>query len=416
MRTIFIECNMGAAGDMLMSALSEIIDTSDIFIDEMNNLGLENVVFTREKVQKCGVFGTHISVKVSGEEEHSHDINQNEHEHHHHEHHHKHHHEHAHHHHSHAIGMSEIAEIINALPVSAKVKSDAIAVYRIIAEAEAKVHGKTADSVHFHEVGTFDAIADIIGVCKLIEQIAPEKIVVSPINTGFGQVQCAHGILPVPAPATAEILTGIPTYSGNIRGELCTPTGAALLKHFAATFGEKPVMTVEKIGYGMGNKDFSAANCVRVFLGETANDKNEDNEFTDEITEIICNIDDMTGEELGFALEILLENGALDTAVIPCVMKKSRPAQMLLCLCKTADSDKFVRLIMKYTSTFGVRTRTCRRYILDRKTETNETEFGQVRVKCGSGYGTDKRKIEYDDLAAIAKARGVSLSEARKLI
>jgi uncharacterized protein (TIGR00299 family) protein len=305
--------------------------------------------------------------------------------------------------------MNEIAAIIYALPVSEKIKEDAVAVYKIIAEAEAKVHGKTADSVHFHEVGTLDAIADIIGVCILLEKIAPEKIVVSPINTGFGQVQCAHGILPVPAPATANVLTGIPTYSGNIQGELCTPTGAALLKHFANEFGEKPLMTVEKIGYGMGHKDFAAANCVRVFLGETA-------ENPDEVTEIICNIDDMTGEELGFALEILLENGALDAAVIPCVMKKSRPAHMLICLCKAADIDKFVRLIMKYTSTFGVRFRTCRRSVLDRKTDIIETEFGQVRVKTGSGYGISKQKLEYDDLAAIAKARNISLSEARKLV
>jgi uncharacterized protein (TIGR00299 family) protein len=336
MKTLFIECNMGAAGDMLMSALSELLPEPEKFIDEMNNLRLPNVVLIREKTLKCGVFGTHISVKIKGFEEHSH------------------HYEHSHH---HAIGLKEINDTIYSLLVSEKVKKDAVSVYGLIAEAEAKVHGKTSDSVHFHEVGTLDAVADIVGVCRLFELLAPENVVVSPINVGSGQVKCAHGILPVPAPATAYILAGIPSYNSGIKGELCTPTGAALLKHFASKYGNMPVMATEKIGYGMGNKDFEAANCIRVFMGETF-------EQSGEIAEISCNIDDMTGEELGFALETLMENGALDGSIIPVVMKKSRPGHILLCLCETADEEKFAKLILKFTSTFGVRVKHCNRYIL----------------------------------------------------
>jgi uncharacterized protein (TIGR00299 family) protein len=414
---------MGAAGDMLMSALSELLPEPDKFIDEMNSLGLPNVRLTREKVQKCGVYGTHISVKVGGEEEHSLDFN-GEHHHHEHEHEHEHTHNHSHEHthtltHDHrAIGLNEITEIINALPVSEKVKNNAVAVYKLIAEAEAKVHGKTADSVHFHEVGTLDAVVDIVGVCLLLEKIAPEKIIVSPINVGSGQVHCAHGILPVPAPATAQILTGIPTYGGSFHGELCTPTGAALIRHFALEFGEMPLMKTSAIGYGMGKKDFPAANCVRVFLGETTEKSGSEKEeqSAEEVTEITCNIDDNTGEELGFATQTLLENGALDAFIVPILMKKSRPAHMLTCLCNAAETEKFVQFIMKHTSTFGIRTHTCRRYILDRKTETIETEYGAVRVKKGSGFGIEKEKYEYDDIAAIAKAKDMSLSEVRSKI
>jgi uncharacterized protein (TIGR00299 family) protein len=263
--------------------------------------------------------------------------------------------------------------------------------------------------VHFHEVGTLDAVADIVGVCRLFEILAPENVAVSPINVGSGQVRCAHGILPVPAPATANILTKVPAYSNSIKGELCTPTGAALLRYFATQYGNMPIMTTEKIGYGMGNKDFEAANCVRVFMGEIGGN-------TGEITEISCNIDDMTGEELGFALGTLMENGALDVCIIPAQMKKSRPGHILLCLCKTTDEEKFAKLILKYTSTFGVRIKHCKRYILHRQTETLKTDHGDVRVIIGSGYGITKRKFEYDDLAAMARERGMSISDAATIL
>ena len=283
MNTLYIECNMGAAGDMLMGALSELVDDSEGFVAKMNALGLPGVNVAREQSTKCGIVGTHMRVTVDGEEEaeHSH-AHEHEHEHDHgHEHDHEHGHEHdhghdhehdhthAHHHEHHHAAMSDIERMIGGLDLSEAVKARALKVYRAIAEAESHSHGRPVEQIHFHEVGTADAVADVVGVCELIERIAPERIVVSPINVGSGMVRCAHGLLPVPAPATAHILRGAPMYGSAMRGELCTPTGAALLVALADEFGPMPLMRVSRIGYGMGTKDFPAANCVRVYLGES---------------------------------------------------------------------------------------------------------------------------------------------------
>lgn len=273
MKTLYIECNMGAAGDMLMAALLEICPEPEAFVEKLNSLQIPKVTYRCEKSVKCGVTGTHMSVLIDGEEEESADVTGHHHGHSHadeHEHHHEHSHsEGHHHHHGPHTSMSDITRMIEALDIPQKVKQDAIAVYRLIAEAESHVHGKSVEEIHFHEVGTIDAVADVVGVCFLIHELAPEQIVASPVHVGKGRVHCAHGILPVPAPATAYILRGVPIYSGEINGELCTPTGAALLKYFCAKFGSMPVMQVDRIGYGMGKKDFEAANCVRVMFGES---------------------------------------------------------------------------------------------------------------------------------------------------
>ena len=203
--------------------------------------------------------------------------------------------------------MADISAIIDGLDVPGPVKADARAVYQIIAEAESRVHGKPVVDIHFHEVGTMDAIADVVGVCLLMHELAPEQVFASPIHVGSGWVHCAHGVLPVPAPATALILSGIPTYGGQIRGELCTPTGAALLKHFVSRFGDQPVMAVEAIGYGMGKKDFERANCVRAFLGESEAERAS-------AVKLECNVDDMTAEEIGFAMEQLFQAGAREAS------------------------------------------------------------------------------------------------------
>ena len=185
--------------------------------------------------------------------------------------------------------MADIEHMISHLNVSDRVKENAKAVYRLIAEAECQVHGRDMEHIHFHEVGTLDAVADVVGNCLLMEMLGIEKVYASPVHVGSGTVKCAHGVLPVPAPATARILQGIPIYSEDIKGELCTPTGAALLKHFVSEFGSMPAMIVEKDGYGMGTKEFARANCVRVMLGET-----EDK--ADDVIEISTNLDDMTAE------------------------------------------------------------------------------------------------------------------------
>lgn len=257
MKTLYLDCGMGAAGDMLTAALVELLPDPDAFIEEINSLGIPHVEVTREKMVKAGIQGTSINVKIHGVEEEGH--------HHSHGHTHDHPHSYSHPHNS----MYDIEHIMGEhLCFSEKLKEDIMAVYGLIAEAESHVHGVPVTQIHFHEVGQLDAVTDIISVCMLMNRLNPDEVVVSPVHVGFGHIHCAHGILPVPAPATAYILKGVPIYTGSIEGELCTPTGAALLKHFATRFGNMPVMKTQEIGYGMGKRDFGMANCVRAFWGE----------------------------------------------------------------------------------------------------------------------------------------------------
>jgi len=398
---------MGAAGDMLSAALFELLDETDktAFISKMNNLGIPGIVWSAEPSVKCGIRGTHVTVLVNGEEEaepHEHGC---EHDHapdhdHDHDHDHEHEHDHEHHHSS----MHNISHIVEDLDIPQVVKARIISVYSVIADAESTVHGVPVDEIHFHEVGTMDAVADITAVCLLMDMLSPDQVIVSPVHVGSGTVRCAHGILPVPAPATALILKGVPIYSGQIRGELCTPTGAALLKTFACSFGQMPVMSVSSVGYGMGRKDFEQANCVRTFLGETASEG-------DSITELSFNVDDMTAEMIGFAMEILLGAGALEVFTVPIGMKKSRPGIMMCVFCNNADKEKMVRIIFRHTSTIGIRENSYSRYKLDRHLEVQDTPYGQIRRKVSAGYGTVRTKYEFDDLARAARDSEQSISE-----
>lgn len=412
MKILYLDCGMGAAGDMLTAALVELLPDRDAFINEINALGLSGVTVKMESAAKCGITGTHIHVFVNGEEEGEHEHHHHEHGHHEHEHcdheHHHHEHEHDHHEHHHS-GMHEIEHIIEALPVPQQVKTDVLSVYSLIAEAESHAHGVPVGQIHFHEVGTLDAVADIVAVCMLMNKIAPDMVVASPIHVGSGQVRCAHGILPVPAPATAHILRNVPIYGGKVLGELCTPTGAALLKHFAAKFGDMPAMRVGAIGYGMGKKDFEAANCVRAFIGET-------DEKSEVVFELSCNVDDMTAEEIGFAMERLFEGGALDVYTMPIGMKKSRPGTMVRVLCDALRKENLISLLFKHTTTLGVRETKNYRYTLERRIELIQTPFGEVRRKNSSGYGVSRSKCEYDDLARIAREKGLSIMETERLI
>ncbi len=397
MKTLYLECSMGAAGDMLTAALLELLPDPEAAIEELNALGIPGVTFRREAVEKCGIGGTHVTVLVHGEEETEEML-----------HHHAHTHDgeaHTHHHHS---GLHEIEHIVcDHLKLPAQVQQDVLAVYKLIAEAESHAHGVPVTEIHFHEVGTMDAIADVTAVCLLMHRIAPEQVLASPVHVGSGHVHCAHGILPVPAPATAYILKGVPMYGGAVQGELCTPTGAALLKHFAVRFGEMPVMRTEKIGYGMGRKDFEQANCIRAMLGET-----EDS--GDRVVKLECNVDDMTAEALGFALEEVLAAGALEAYTTPVGMKKSRPGTIFSLLCREEDREKLLRVMFRHTTTIGVRESICKRYTLTRRFETVQTSCGEVQKKISSGYGVIREKYEYEDLARIAREQKLSLAEVRR--
>lgn len=389
---------MGAAGDMLMAALYELLEDKEGFLNVMNHLGLPGVRLEAQPGSVCGIAGTHMKVTVHGEEEkepevagcgkkhnHGNDVHTGLH--------HGHHHHEGHHH----ASPGYIARLIDGLELPEEVKHHARAVYDAIADAEAKAHGCPVGDVHFHEVGALDAVADVTGVCYAMYLLRPEQVIVSPVHVGSGTVRCAHGIMPVPAPATAALLSGVPIYGGNILGELCTPTGAALLVHFADSFGPMPAMISRGTGIGTGTKTFEQANCIRCFLGETQE------ENTGEITELVCNIDDMTPEALSFACLSLLKLGALDVYTVPGTMKKGRSGHVLTVLCPPDKEEVFARHILAQTTTNGLRARRCGKYFLTPGTEQVQTPWGGVRIKKAEGFGITHWKPEYEDVAELAR-------------
>ena len=383
MRTLYIDCSMGCAGDMLTAALLELHPDKDDFLRRMNAALGGKAVLSASPDSKCGLRGTHVTVLINGDEE-------GEATRHHHEH----------------TSISEILSFIDSVPLEVKAREDAKKVYSLIAEAESRVHGHPIENVHFHEVGSLDALADVLSVCALMHELAPERILASEVNVGSGTVRCAHGILPVPAPATELILRGVPIYSGQIKSELCTPTGAALLKYFVWKFGAMPTMQIENAGCGTGKKDFECANVVRAFIGETTDEG-------DRIIELACNLDDMTPEELSFAMEELFTLGALDVYFTSIGMKKSRPGVELTCMCRERQRKQMLECIFKHTTTLGVREYVCKRYELGRSEKTVRTQDGEVRVKTSSGYGAVREKAEYEDLAALARKSGKTIAQIR---
>ena len=391
---------MGAAGYMLMGSVYELYPHKEQFLREMNAL-CPDVVLTAEPVQRQGIAGTHMRVLIHGEEE---NYGSHPHSHGHHDHDgHHHHHEHR--------SLADITHKIDHFQLPAPAREKAKAAYALLAEAESAAHGVPVGEVHFHEVGALDAVIDVTGVGYLMHLLAAEAVCASPVTVGSGSVHTAHGLLPVPAPATACLLTGIPITTGDIAAELCTPTGAALLRLFADDFGPMPAGTVLGCGYGCGTKDFPRANCVRAFLLDTSEAASGPN---DQVTELKANIDDMTGESLGFAMEELLQAGALDVSYAPIQMKKNRPGVLLTCLCRPQDADRIAREILRQTTTFGVRRTDCPRYALTVTTQQIETKSGTYTHKTGTGYGITKSKPEYEDLASAARSRKITLEEIRE--
>lgn len=374
MKTLYIECNMGIAGDMLTGALLDLLDGKERqeAIKKICSFAMDGVQINAEKDERYSVTGTKFDVKIENCSSHHH------------------------------TPMDEIYSIIDGYDMDEKTKSDAKAIYSMIADAESRVHGRDVTQIHLHELGMKDAIIDITSACYLINKFNA-RIICSPITTGYGSVHTAHGILSVPAPATALLLKGIPINSGDIEGELCTPTGAATVKYYASEFCRIKDTVINSIGVGFGSKDFGRLNCVRVFL--------TDEDSTEQTEELRCQIDDMTGEEMGFALEKLIELGANDAYVKPIVMKKSRPAMELTVITTPEKCDQMAYQIFKHTTTIGIRRISCTRYVMDRHVE----EKGAVHIKRSEFCDIIKEKTEFDDLAKIAKEKNISLFEAKKL-
>ena len=472
MKILYLDLNMGAAGDMLSAALYELLtdEQKKDFLRKVNGLGLPGVTVRADPAEKCSIRGTHMTVLAGGAEEadtvcshmdeersshadlsicdHAHDHGQA------HDHGHTHDLEHMHgHHHS---SLASVNGSIEQMDLPSSVRDHALAVYRMLAEAEGHAHGKKVEEIHFHEVGEKDAVMDVTSVSMLIDMIKPDRIVASPVATGSGTVRCAHGILPVPAPATAYLLErfSIPCFAGPAEGELLTPTGAALIGHFAAQYGKMPEMIIEKTGYGMGKKDFETANCVRAFLGRPAGEDGPDTGrpagedgpgtgrpagedrpcagntvtaestgrpddcFTDAIFELSCNLDDMTPEDIAYAGERLFSSGALDVFTSPVGMKKNRPGILLTALCHREQKEAVVQAFFRYTTTLGVREKTCGRYIMrsERRPVALPGQNAVVDVKISEGYGERRIKPEFDQIAAIAGREDVSPAEVRRRV
>lgn len=387
MKTLYFDCSMGAAGDMLTGALLDLLPNRDEAVAKLNVLLDGKAVLKNRQDIKNGIVGIHVDVIVNGDEEGYAETHSHNH-----------------------TSIKELLEIIECSKFPDSVKDDARAIYSMIAEAEQEVHGQIMENIHFHELGSLDAFADVLSVCYLIRTINPDKVIASTVNVGSGTVECSHGVLPVPAPATELLLRGIPYYGSEIVAELCTPTGAAILRHFVSEFGPMPTMIVSASGYGTGTKDFPQANVVRAMLGESNTDVR-----TEEIYEYTCNIDDMTGEEIGFAMDVLFDAGALDVYYSSIGMKKCRPGIKLTCMCKKSQKEQIIKCLFEHTSTLGIREAVYSRYTMEREIVTKELLYGTAHVKKARGYSTEKEKLEFDDIAKIAKENDISLREASKI-
>ena len=403
MRILYLDLQMGAAGDMLAGALLGALDEAGRarVMEALRDALPEGVQTALLPAEQCGVTGVHFSVTVHGEEEHEPA-----------EHAHRHSHDHA--------GVAQIEQIVAEMGLETDVAADVLAVYRAIAAAESEVHGVPVPSVHFHELGALDAVADVTATTLALRALEVDRIVASPVAVGSGTVRCAHGILPVPAPATALLLRGVPSFAGAVTGELCTPTGAALVGHYVKEFGPMPVMRPDSVGYGFGTKTFSdRPNCVRAIVGETVGEARTAPDAageTETLIELACNIDDMTPEEVGFALERVRASGAVEAFTTAAGMKKDRPGVVLTALCREPDRAAVLNALFTHTATLGVREAGLRRYVLARETETVQTVFGPVRRKRAHGWGVERAKWEYEDLAAIARREGMTLDAVRRVI
>lgn len=400
MKVLYFDCSSGISGNMTLGALMELVDDPDYLQKELKKVHVDGYHLHVSKTKKNGITGTYVDVHLEADHHHHHD-HDHEHEHHHHDH--KHHHDH--HHHDHR-NLFDVNKIIDEADIDLKAKELAKKIFLKVALAESKVHNETLENVHFHEVGAIDSIVDIIGTAILITKIAPDKIMSSVVNDGHGFIQCAHGMISVPVPATSEIFAAsdVMFRQIDIDTELVTPTGAAIIAQLAQSFGTMPAMKVNKIGWGCGTKDLKIPNVLKVLCGTI-----EENQ--DEILVIETNIDDCSGEILGFTMEQLFAQGALDVFFTPIFMKKNRPAYRLSIACHPQQLKAMQDVIFKHTTSIGLRYRCEQRTILNRQNTAVMTPFGEVRGKVIDFDGSRYVYPEYEDVKAIAQKQGLSIRD-----
>ncbi|MGE0887233.1 MAG: nickel pincer cofactor biosynthesis protein LarC [Blastocatellales bacterium] len=416
MRTLYLDCFAGASGDMFIGALLDCGLDFDFLKTELSKLGVEGYELSLTRVDRSGISSAKFDVHLD-DHDHLHEDHHHEHHHdhsheHHHDHSHDHHHEHSHGHHHEHRSLSRIKQIISASSLSASVKDRAMTIFQRIGEAESKIHGIPIETVHFHEVGAIDSIVDIVGVCIGLEALRIERIVSSPLHVGSGTFKCAHGTYPVPGPATAELLKGLPIYSRDIEGELVTPTGAAIIATLASFYGNLPQMKIEKIGYGAGTRTYPKfPNVLRAILGEVEDSSSDITPTT--VAVIEANIDDLNAQVFGHLMEKAFDAGALDLFYTPVQMKKNRPGLLVSLLCRPEDRERMTELIFTETTTLGVRYREERREVLQREQVLVETEFGTIRIK--AARGKDGRVMnyapEFDDCRKAAESHQIPIRE-----
>jgi pyridinium-3,5-bisthiocarboxylic acid mononucleotide nickel chelatase len=443
MRIAYLDCFSGMSGDMFLGAMVDAGVPVNLFEETVAALNI-GARLEISRVIRSGIAATKVDVFVHGEKELPREVfleQQSQAQKHEHGHDHEHGHEHSHKHapehielrehnysqaghesaragapapherkHEHGRGLKEIREIIRKAGISEGAKHTAIAIFEALGAAEAKIHNSDIEKVHFHEVGAVDAMVDIVCAAVGAEALGVDEIVCSPLNVGGGTVKCSHGVLPVPAPATVELLKGAPVYSSGIQVELVTPTGAAIVKTLAKRFSPFPAMTIEKSGYGAGTRDFPGhANVVRLTIGESRTGFVE-NTSQETINVLEANLDDLNPQVFGYVVERLLEAGALDTFALPVQMKKNRPGMILTVLCRPEDASRLAQIIFTETSTLGVRRREEQRQTLARKWIKVLTRWGDVRLKVASMNGTITNYApEYEDCKKIAAEHHVPL-------
>ena len=415
MRLAYLDCFSGISGDMFLGALVDAGVSPHLLEDTVAALNI-GARLEISRVMRSGNAATKVDVYAHGEKDAPREVIQKQKKH---DHSHSHSHDHSDHHahdhtHEHGRGLNEIRSIIEKAAISPSAKATAIQIFEALGQAEAEIHNTTIDKVHFHEVGAVDAMVDIVCAAVGAESIQIDEWICSPLNVGGGTVKCAHGTLPVPAPATLKLLRDVPIYSSGPQVELVTPTGAAIVKTLVARFANFPSMIVANAGYGAGTRDFQdQPNLLRLTIGEAAprvDAKHGANASSETITILEANLDDLSPQVLAYAMERLFSEGALDVFTVPIQMKKSRSGALLTVLAKTDDANRLTKTIFAETTTLGVRRREEQRQTLSRRWQTVDTSWGPVRIKIANMNGTVSTYApEYEDCRILAESKQVPL-------
>ena len=381
MQVLYYDCFSGISGDMHLGAMLDLGIKPDFLTGQLELLGLEGYEISISTDQRKGISGTRVDVVTDENLHHGH------------------------------RNLEDIAGIIEGSRLDQPVMQRSMDMFRKRAEAEARVHGKSIEEIHFHEVGALDSIVDIVGAAICLEELKPDRIMSSPVELGGGFVKCAHGTFPVPAPATAEILTGIPVRSGAVQKETTTPTGAVIIACNVDEFSDMDALRINKTAYGIGQRDHDIPNVLRVYWAETGGRERDGLDSMDAVI-VECNIDDMNPEFYGFVMEKLFDAGADDVFITPIIMKKARPANKLSVLCHPSKEDEIVRAVLSHTTSLGLRTYRVNKVLLEREFTKISTRFGEVTLKTAIYQGRRLRsKPEYEDCISLARKHKVPVQE-----